>query len=163
MSPWLLLSLLAVGQPAPGVALPDELGQAHALPQGKPFLLVYEDKDASKQNPDGKKLLAAWHDPVDNRARVDVWPVADLSKWDFWPARGSALKHVRSSADQAHTHILVDWKGACQKAYGFQRGKSTMLLVGADGRVLFSSEGDTTPAQRQALADALRALGLHAP
>lgn len=161
---WSILFLLALGQLAPAVTLTDELGQPHALPQaGKPFLLVYEDKDASKQNADGKQLLAAWHDPLDNRARVDVWPVADLSKWDFWPARGAALKHVRASAEKEHTHILIDWKGVGHEAYGFARGKSTMLLVGGDGRVLFVSEGDTTPAQRQALAEALRSLGLHAP
>jgi hypothetical protein len=159
-----LFALLAIGQLAPTVTLPDERGVEHALPaSGRPLLLVYEDKDGGKQNLEGKALIAAWHDPLENRARIDVWPVADLSKWDFWPARGPALKQVRALADRSRSSILVDWKAAGQHAYGFARGKSSVLLVGADGRVIYASEGDMTAAQKDALAAALHALGLRAP
>lgn len=160
----LVLALIAVGQLAPTITLPDENGASHALPRtGQPLLLVYEDKDGGKQNAAGKALISAWHTPIENRARLDVWPVADLSRWDFWPARGAALKQVKASASSSRSPILVDWKAAGQHAYGFLRGKSSVLLVGADGRVIYASEGDMTPAQLDALGAALRALGLRAP
>ncbi|MEO6950236.1 MAG: YtfJ family protein [Polyangia bacterium] len=157
----LAAALLALGQVVPSVTLPDDRGPAHVLPrQGQPLLVLYEDQEAAKTNAATRAIIAAYHDPLGNRAKVDVWPVADLSRWDFWPARGAALRHVQASAEQAHSRILVDWKGACQKAWGLRRGVSTVLIVGADGRVLFMAEGEETPEQHAELEKQLRALGL---
>lgn len=161
MSLLVAAALVVVGQTLPAVTLLDDEGPSHVLPRaGQPLLVVYEDKDASTQNVSVRQLIATYHDPVGNRARVDVWPIADLSRWDFWPARRPALRHVRESAALARSRILVDWAGVCQKAWGLRRGLSAVLLVGSDGRVVFAAEGEETPAQRAELEKQLRALGL---
>lgn len=154
-------ALLAVGQVVPSMTLPDDEGPTHVVPrQGQPLLVVYEDREASKSNTQTRAIIAAYHDLPSNRAKLDVWPVADLSRWDFWPARSLALKHVQATAAEARSRILIDWKGACQKAWGLRRGTSTVLLVGADGRVTFATEGEETPEQRAELEKQLRELGL---
>ena len=156
-----LATLIAIGQAAGVVTLDDELGQHHALPEsGQPLLVVYEDQDGGKQNKSTKALISAYHEPLANRARLTVWPVADLSKWNWWPAKGHALKDVKKSAAQSNTHILIDWTGALHQAWGFHRGKNSILLVGADGKVRFASEGEHSPEQRLALEAELKALGL---
>jgi hypothetical protein len=151
-------AILVVGQLAAAVTLPDDAGAEHVL--AGPVLVVYEDQEGGKQNKAMKALIAAYHDPIDNRRKLDVWPIADLSKWNWWPARSRALADVKKSAEQNHTRILIDWTGALHKAWGLQRGKNSIVLVGADGKVVFASEGETTEALRSQLAAALEALGL---
>jgi hypothetical protein len=158
------LALVAAGQLAGAVSLPDDTGAPHALPAaGQPVLVVYEDQEGGKQNRAMKDLIAAYHDPVANRARVTVWPVADLSKWNWWPAKSHALSNVQKNASKQHTRILIDWTGVLHKAWGLSRGKNSIVLVGSDGKVRYASEGETTPAQRAALEAALQALGLARP
>lgn len=154
-------TLIALGQAAGSVTLEDELGARHTLPEAeRPLLVVYEDQDGGKQNKETKALIAAYHDPIANRAKLLVWPVADLSKWNWWPAKGHAMKDVKKSAAESKTHILLDWTGAMHKAWGFQRGRNSILLVGADGKVRFASEGEHSSAQRAALETELKSLGL---
>jgi hypothetical protein len=157
-----LMAIIAVGQLATPFSLVDDTGAAHALPEaGTPLLLVYEDQDGGKQNAAMKALIATWHDPLPNRAKLMVWPVADLSKWNWWPARGKALASVKKSAAEGKTRILIDWLGALHRSpWNLQRGKNSVVLLGADGKVRFASEGETTSAQRDALEAELRALGL---
>jgi hypothetical protein len=158
------LALISAGQLASAVSLPDDTGAQHALPaSGQPLLVVYEDQDGGKQNHAMKDLIAAYHDPIANRARVAVWPVADLSKWNWWPAKSHALSDVQKSASKQNTHILIDWTGALHKAWGLSRGKNSIVLIGSDGKVRYASEGETTSAQRAALEAELQALGLARP
>ena len=153
--------VIAIGTSAGGVTLVDDTGAQHALPEaGQPLLVVYEDQDGGKQNKAMKALIAAYHDPLPNRAKLTVWPIADLSKWNWWPAKGHALADVKKAAAKDNTRILIDWTGACHKAWGLQRGKNSVVLIGADGKVRYASEGETTPAQRAALEAELKALGL---
>jgi hypothetical protein len=162
VSPLALMAMIAVGQLATGFSLVDDTGAVHPLPEaGAPLLLVYEDQDGGKQNQAMKALIAAWHGPLPNRAKLTVWPVADLSKWNWWPARGKALASVQKSAAEGKTRILIDWTGVLHKApWGLSRGKNSIVLLGPDGKVRFASEGETTAAQRAALEAELKALGL---
>jgi hypothetical protein len=156
-----LLALIAVGQLADGFRLVDDQGAEHRLPDDKaPLLVVYEDKDGGKQNAQMKALIAAYHDPLPNRGKLPVWPIADLSRWNWWPARGKALASVQKSAADGHTRILIDWTGVLHKAWGLQKAKNSVVLIGPDHRVRFASEGETTQAQRDALETELKALGL---
>jgi len=157
----ILAGLISIGQAAGVVTLDDELGKKHVLPEaGQPLLVVYEDQDGGKQNKATKALIGAYNDPLPNRAKLTVWPVADLSKWNWWPAKGHATKDVKKSAEQSNTHILIDWTGALHKAWGLKKGKNSIILVGADGKVRFSSEGEQSTEQRTALEAELKALGL---
>ncbi len=155
-----LALLVSVGQAPASATLVDDLGAQHAIPEGAGALLVvYEDQEGGKQNRAVKDLIAAYHDPVANRAKLTVWPVADLSKWNWWPAKGHALTDVKKSAEKNHTRILIDWTGALQKAWGLQKKKNSIVLV-VDGKVRYASEGECTAAQKDALEAQLKALGL---
>ncbi len=163
---WVLLSgllslLVAVGQLAAPMSLEDQEGASHPLLEAqRPTLIVYEDQEGQKQNHAAKALIAAYNDPLPNRDKLTVWPVADLSKWNWWPAKGHALADVKKSATKNNTKVLIDWTGALQKAWGLPRHKNVLLLIGTDGKVRFVSEGECTEAQRAALEAELRALGL---
>jgi hypothetical protein len=160
-TPALLAFFLAVGVTPGAVTLEDHNGQAQALPDpGKAILVVYEDQDGAKQNKETKALISAYNDPVANRSKLAVLPVADLSKWNWRPAKGYALKDVRKSAEQNNTRILIDWTGALHKTWGLKKGKNSIVLVGADGKVRFASEGEHTAEQRAALERELQVLGL---
>ena len=157
----LFLATLAVGQGVAPVTLDDDLGVHHALPEaGQPLLVVYEDQEGGKQNHAMKDLIAAYHDPIANRAKLTVWPVADVSRWNWWPAKSHALADVKKAAQKDNTRILLDWTGALQKAWGLRRKTCSVVLLGADGKVRFASEGEATPQQRDALERELQALGL---
>lgn len=157
-----LLALFVVGSVAPPISLDDQDGVPHALCEaGQATLIVYEDQDGQKQNAAGKALVSAYNTPVENRSKLRVWPVADLSKWNWWPAKGHALTDVKKSAAKSNTKILLDWTGALQKRWGLRKQENSIVLIGADGKVLYVSHGETTPAQVSALERELRALGLH--
>ena len=153
--------LLVVGQRASPLTLPAQDGVQHAvITPGTATLVVHEDQDGGKQNAAAKALIAAYHDPVANRSRLTVWPIADLQRWDWWPAKGHALADVKKSAEKNNTRILVDWTGATRKAWGLAKGKNSLVLVGPDGNVIFVSEGECSASQRAQLEDALKNLGL---
>lgn len=155
-----LTLLLTVGQIAAAATLVDDSGASHLIPEvGQPLLVIYEDQDGGKQNQGMKALIAAYHDPVANRAKLTVWPIADLSRWNWWPAKGKALAEVKKSAQKNNTRILIDWTGALQKAWGLQKKKNSIVLV-VGGKVRYASEGECTAAQSAALEAELRSLGL---
>src|SRR5689334_5819700 len=134
-----LTSVLTVGQIAPAATLADETGAQHSIPEtAQPLLVIYEDQDGGKQNKAMKALIAAYHDPVANRAKLTVWPIADLSRWNWWPAKGKALAEVKKSAQQNNTRILIDWTGALHKSWGFQKKKNSIVLV-VGGKVRYAS------------------------
>src|SRR5688572_28038487 len=133
-----LATLIGVGQIAPPATLSDDQGGSRTLPEGAaPVLVIYEDQEGGKQNRAMKDLIAAWHDPPANRDKLVVWPVADLSKWNWWPARKHALKDVQRAAREGNTRILIDWTGALQKAWGLARKRNSVVLV-VDGKVRFA-------------------------
>ena len=159
--PHVLAALIAVGQLASAVSLEDQLGESHPLLDGKrPVLVLFEDQEGQKQNKAVKALIAAYNDPLPNRERLRVWPVADLSKWNWWPAKGSALTDVKKAAAKSNTRVLIDWTGALRKAWGLPKAKNSLVLIGTDGRVRFSSEGECSEAQKDALEHELKSLGL---
>jgi hypothetical protein len=160
----LLSALVAVGQTAQPLALEDQDGVSHPLIEAsRPTLLIYEDQDGQKQNHELKALIAAYNDPLPNRSKLQVWPVADLSKWNWWPAKGHALADVKKAAVKGNTTVLIDWTGVVQKTWGAPKHKNVLVLVGTGGKVLFSSEGECDNAQRDALERELQALGLVRP
>lgn len=155
---WLIL---AVGSVAPAIELTDHEGKPRRFPDGKQaVLLVYEDQDGGKQNQAEKARLGALNAIPENRAKVDVIGVADLSKWHWWPARKYALDDVRKQAAAKKTIVYIDWKGAAHKAWGVRKATSTLILLDAAGKVRFVSEGQLTPDQWQTLLRLLTDLGV---
>ena len=157
----LFYALLAVGSVAPRVQIPDQNGVLRAFPEEKqPILLIIEDQEGGKQNRPLKERLGRINSDPANRAKCDVIAIADLSRWDWWPARKYALADVQKTATEKKTTIYLDWKGELKRAWGVQKGKNHLLLLMPDGKVRFAAEGPVSGADEQNLINILVELGV---
>lgn len=151
-------ALPAVGAPGPGGKVVDAEGRGldlHAI-KGKPTLLVYEDKEATKQNLELKTQLSKLASGDKYRKAIALVAVADVEGYDYWPARGFVKSAIRSESKKLGNTIYVDWDGSMRRLSGFTKGMSTIILVGSDGKIMFSHEGKMAKAEREKLLSLLR-------
>jgi hypothetical protein len=134
----------AVGRAAPWFALEGSSGATRTLWSyaGRVLLLMYEDRDSQGLN-------AALKAEVRRRMAVErlfgqlaVVPVADLRRYDYWPARKIVRRAVAEQARALGAETLLDWKGDVLRRYGFRSPGSNVALIGHDGRLLYH---DTSP------------------
>lgn len=146
-------ALPLVGAPGPGGKVVDTEGRGLDLRaiKGKPTLLVYENKEATKQNLELKNQLSKLAAGDKYRKAIALVAVADVEGYDYWPARGFVKSAIRSESKKLGNPIYVDWDGSMRKAAGFTKGLSTIVLVGPDGKVVFSHEGKMAAADREKL------------
>jgi hypothetical protein len=158
----ILLALLLIAQSAvaPPVRVEDQNGNVKSIPGDKPMLVIYEDQDGGKTNLHAKDVIGRINTNTANQAKVDVLPVADLEKWNWWPAKSHALKDIQKTAVEKRTTIYLDWTGAVRKAWNLAKKRSSLVLVGTDGKVLFASEGDISEARLQELIARLVGFGV---
>jgi predicted transcriptional regulator len=157
-----ILALLTVGTTAPPVRLQDQSGNARAVPDpNQALLLIYEDQDGGKQNTYAKQLLGELNAKPENRAKVDAIAVADLEKWNWWPAKKYALADVQKAAAAKKTTIYVDWKGEVRKLWGLSKAQNHLILIDRSGHIQFASQGELSPAQLKDLLAHLATLGVH--
>jgi hypothetical protein len=154
------LLLIAHGAVAAPVRVEDQNGNARNVPGARPVLVIYEDQEGGKTNLHAKEVIGKINSSTANQAKVDVYPVADLEKWNWWPAKGHALKDIQKTAAAKKTTIYLDWTGAVRKAWNLAKHRNSLILVGTDGRVLFSSEGDLSEARLQELIAKLVGFGV---
>ena len=153
-------ALPPVGGAAPRVEVENvAAGKMRALPDARPVLVMYEDKEARPQNDKAHRVLGHINDSAANRARFEFVAVADVAAWNWWPAKGYVLADLKKIAAHENTTLFADWTGAVRKAWGLKAHKSTLVLAGSDGRVLFAGEGPLSDAQLAALVAELKALG----
>jgi hypothetical protein len=153
-------ALPPVGAPAPRVEVENVAARAmRPLPDARPVLVMYEDKDAQAQNDKARKVLGRITDRAENRARFEFAAVADVAAWNWWPAKKYVLADLQKIAARENTVLFADWTGAVRKAWGLKAHKSTLVLTGADGKVLFAGEGTLSDAQLAALVTELKKLG----
>jgi hypothetical protein len=152
-------ALPAVGalRPAARVVDADNRGLDLRAINGKPILVLYEDQGSAKMNDALKADLSRLARGDRYRNAVALVPVADVQGYDFWPARGFVKDAIRDESKKAGATIYCDWDGTFQRAAGFRRGTSSVMLVGRNARVLFASEGALTREQREQLIGLLRA------
>lgn len=143
-------------RPAARVADADDRTLDLRAINGKPIFVMYEDQDSAKMNDALKADLARLARGPRYRGAIAVVPVADLQAYDFWPARGFVKDAIRSESKKIGTTIYCDWDGAFQRAAGFRRGTSSVMLIGRNARVLFGSEGPLSKEQRGRVIDLLR-------
>lgn len=153
-------ALPPVGAPLLRVEVDDiAAGRKRPLPDAHPLLVMYEDRDAQKQNERARQVLGRITDRAENRARFEFVAVADVAAWNWWPAKRYVLADLKQIARREKTRLFADWTAALRKAWTLQPHKSVLVLAGADGKVRFASEGPITEAQLQSLVAELRALG----
>jgi hypothetical protein len=146
------------GATAPNAKLEDADGRVSELKamRGKPILIVYEDRDSAKQNEALKRELGELARGERYRAKIALAAVADVSAWDFWPAKGFVRDAIRDESKKQGTTIYCDWTGAFRSTYKLRRGVSSVVLIGTDGRVVFAAEGALPMDQRKRLVSLLR-------
>lgn len=136
-------ALLKEGTDAPNARVEDADGKVLQLQnlKGKPILIVYEDKDSSAQNQPLKEDLSKLASGDKYKKAIALAAIADVSAYDWWPAKGFVKDAIREESKKQKTTIYCDWNGGFRKAYGIKKGVSNVILVGRDGKVLFAAEG----------------------
>ena len=142
----------AVGLPrAPDFELESTAGRTRRLRDflGRVVIIIYEDRDSNQQNNPLKDDLAARARREDLSRDVSLVAVANLSAYDFWPARGYARDAVVEIARQMGYELMIDWSGAMSTAYRFRPGRSHVMVLSRDGRVLFRHAGPMSAQARE--------------
>jgi hypothetical protein len=127
--------------------------------RGKPVILFYEDKDSTTLNLALKETLFA---RGRERGLLDaawVVAVANLQKFDFFPARQIALSYVRDEEKKVGVPILVDMDGTLGEApWRLPTKTSNVLLLDAEGALVFQHSGRMKPEEQDAFFAALSRL-----
>jgi hypothetical protein len=124
---------------------------------GRPVLVVFEDRDTSQQNAPLKADLKALAGETSRFAKLLVLPVADVSDYDFWPAKGFVKSAIREESKRAGLPIYCDFSGGFRAAFKLRKRASSVVLLGRDGRVLFAAEGALDAEARKRVIALVRA------
>lgn len=151
------LALPRTGSDLPALSLRDAWDRTYDLSPGLPVLLVYEDRDSATQNDALKKQLATLAKGDVYKKRIALVAVADVSEYDFWPARGFVKDAIKEESTRQGTAIYCDWTGSVRSSLRLDRGSSNVVLYDRAGKVIFARSGPLTAAQRAELVDLLRA------
>lgn len=123
---------------------------------GKVALIFYEDKDSAKDNKALKDAITQQGKTVGHKDNAVIFAVADVSAYDYWPARGFVKDAIREEEKKTGTSIYLDWNGSFGKAFGFQTGSSNLVLLGPDNKVKLAHVGIVPPALRATILGELR-------
>jgi hypothetical protein len=127
--------------------------------RGKPVILFYEDKDSTTLNSSLKETLFARGKERGLLDSASVVAVANLQKFDFFPARQIALSYVRDEEKKVGVPILVDLDGTLGSApWQLPTKTSNVLLLDAEGALVFRHSGKMKPEEEVAFFAALSQL-----
>jgi hypothetical protein len=136
-------------------------GKSRALPEARhPVLVFYEDKDAGTQNQHARDVVGPITDLAENRDRLELMPIADLERWNFWPAKRYVFDHLKKISEKESTAVWCDWRGQVRRSLGLTKGKSGVLLIDTQGVLRFAGEGTLSAAQIEELLLRLGELGV---
>jgi len=144
---------LPVGSAMPDATYEDCHGETHRLREslGRPVLIVYESKEAVRQNDAFKKRLAELARDARYRSQVDLLPCADVEGYGYFPTLLFVRGAVSSESRQVGVPIFLDWSGAIRRAAGLERDRSGVLLIDRAGKLLFLSQGPLQPSDEERL------------
>jgi hypothetical protein len=135
-------------------------GASRKLPaSGHAMLVCWEDEKSSKQKQEAHAVVGRYSDNPANRGVFELIVVADLERWDFWPARSHALASIKKTQTKESTPVWIDWKGALRKHAHLHKGESAFFVIDRDGRVRYFAQGILDEPQRRALDEAIASLG----
>lgn len=127
--------------------------------RGKPVILFYEDKDSTTLNSPLKEALFSRGKERGLLESAWVVAVANLEKFDFFPARQIALSYVRDEEKKVGVPILVDLDGTLGDApWELPKKTSNVLLLDAGGALVFRHSGRMKPEEQEAFFAALSKL-----
>lgn len=127
--------------------------------RGKPVILFYEDRHSTTLNSPLKEALFSRGQSLGLLEAAWVVAVANLEAFDFFPARGIALSHVRDEEKKWGIPILVDLKGTLRTApWGLPPKTSSVLLMDGAGTVVYRYSGRMNEQERESFFHALGTL-----
>lgn len=122
----------------------------------KPTVLIYEDHGSENQNAAFKEELSRWSKKMKLADSIQVLAIANLQKYDWFPAKQFAYSGIRSAEKEAGIPIYIDWEGSLTKEpWSLPLKSSNVLVIHPDGNVLFQRSGTLTEQDR---AEALAAI-----
>jgi hypothetical protein len=151
---------MPVNAPAPLVVFETTDGKKVTLPQSRVTLIFYEDKDAGPQNQRTRDVVGPITDKPENKPLLDFMAVADLEKWNWFPAHNYAVKEMHKIEKKEDCTLYADWRGIVRKSWKLTKGKSGIILLDAQGVVKFFGEGPLRPDETSELVKQLGALGI---
>jgi predicted transcriptional regulator len=160
---FLLVAGAAVAAPPAAVdfSLPTtaDLTRSASELRGKVAVFFYEDRHSTETNALLKKALrrAALEDRSFGE-RLAVVPIANVSGYDFWPARYFARNAVKKMARRHDLEIWLDWKGALQPMLGLRDDTSNVVVLDRAGRLRVRRFGPIPSEELGAFLQQLRAL-----
>ena len=108
----------------------------------RPTVLFYEDRDSTKLNQHVKDALFAAGKERGLLDAVDVIAVANVAKYDWFPARDFVLAAVRDVERDFHVPVYLDFKGALSTApWSLPAKTSTVVVLTAAGRPVATFKG----------------------
>lgn len=127
--------------------------------RGKPTLLFYEDPDAVHVNQRWKDELARLSAKHGLATKVGVVAVCDLRPLNWEPALFFALLAVRGEEQKAKITVLLDLTGELARApWNLSAQRASVVLLSAEGEVLFEAIGPMSEGTFAALVSALTTL-----
>ena len=124
--------------------------------RGKPVILFYEDRHSTTLNSPFKEALFARGKALGLLEAAWVVAVANLESFNFFPARGIALSHVRAEERRWGIPILVDLKGTLGTApWSLPRKTSSVLLLDSAGAVVYRYSGRMSQQEQEAFFQVL--------
>ncbi|HZF55858.1 MAG TPA: redoxin family protein [Polyangiaceae bacterium] len=148
------------GGPVPDARAEDVDGRAfetRSYRGKKTLILFYEGKDTAQQNQRLKVDIAKLMRSDRYRHVTHFAAVADVSDYDYWPVKGLVKDKVREEVQKSGWPIYCDWDGSFRSALKLRRDASNVVVVGRNGRVLFTAEGPVDAGKRERLFNVLRA------
>ena len=147
---------------APSLRVEDLAGGSIALTDDHVVtLVIYEDQKAGTQNQKVRDRIGPITDRPENRDKLRLLAVADLERWDFWPAKKYVIEDLHKISKKENTPIYCDWKGRVRREWGLTRGRSGVILLDTHGIFRFAAEGPLDDGQIEQLVARLSELGVH--
>lgn len=136
---------------APSFALESTGGGRRSLVDyaGRVVLLMYEDRDSQEQNASLKAEIRQRIRQESLGRNLAVVPIADVRRYDYWPARSVVRRAVADQARALGTEILLDWNGEIARRYGFRTPGSNVALIGRAGELLHQRTGALAADERR--------------
>lgn len=114
----------------------------------KPTVLFYEDRDSTKLNQHVKDALFAAGREKGLLDAVAVVAVANVAKYDWFPARNFVLAAVRDAEAQFHVPVYLDFKGQLSAPpWSLPSKTSTVVVMTAAGRPVLTLKGRLSDAE----------------
>lgn len=108
------------------------------FPSDRVAILIFGDRKGSEQ-------IDGWSGPIYKRFGNKTYHFGIASLTGV-PAAARPLVR-RLIRRQTSFPVLLDWGGKVSKAYSYEAGKATVVLVGKDGRILSRRSGKATTAE----------------